>query len=94
MGLIDGEIAGWAELYSDGRTAQIEDVGTFERFRNRGVARAVVLRGIDIARAEGHDFFFLIADYDDWPKELYTKLGFEPIGEVVRVHAEEQMNRP
>ena len=82
VGLIDGQIAGWAELYSDGRTAQIEDVGTFERFRNRGVARAVVLRGIDIALAEGHDFFFLVADYDDWPKELYTRLGFEPIGEI------------
>jgi ribosomal protein S18 acetylase RimI-like enzyme len=82
VGLIDGEIAGWAELYSDGKTAQIEDVGTFERFRNRGVARAVVLRGIDIALSEGHDFFFLVADNDDWPKELYVKLGFEPIGEI------------
>jgi ribosomal protein S18 acetylase RimI-like enzyme len=81
VGLIDGEVAGWGELYSDGRTAQMEDIGTLERFRNRGVARAVVLRGADIARSEGHDFFFLIADYDDWPKELYSKLGFEPIGE-------------
>jgi ribosomal protein S18 acetylase RimI-like enzyme len=82
VGLIDGEIAGWGELYSDGRTAQIEDIGTFERFRNRGVARAVVLRAIDIARSEGHDFFFLVADAADWPKELYAKLGFEPIGET------------
>ena len=82
VGLIDGRIAGWGELYSDGRTAQIEDIGTLERFRNRGVARAVVLRAAEIARSEGHDFMFLIADHDDWPKELYTKLGFEPIGET------------
>jgi len=82
VGLIDGETAGWGELYSDGRTAQIEDIGTLERFRNRGVARAVILGAVDLIRAEGHDFFFLIADADDWPKALYEKLGFEPIGET------------
>ncbi|MGH2754947.1 MAG: GNAT family N-acetyltransferase [Actinomycetota bacterium] len=80
VGSIDGEVAGWGEFYSDGRTAQIENIGTFERFRNRGVARAVVLKAIELATAEGHDFFFLIADANDWPKELYKKLGFEEIG--------------
>ena len=82
VGRIDGEIAGWGELYSDGRTAQIEDIGTFERLRNRGVARAVILRAIQIARSEGHDFVFLVADADDWPKNLYRRLGFEGIGET------------
>ncbi|CAN5468246.1 hypothetical protein BH18ACT16_BH18ACT16_14020 [soil metagenome] len=39
-----------------------------------------MLAALDVALSEGHDFVFLIADDDDWPKELYTKLGFDSIG--------------
>ncbi|HEY1330860.1 MAG TPA: GNAT family N-acetyltransferase, partial [Actinomycetota bacterium] len=38
----DGAVA-FCDLYSDGRTAQIEDVWTREDHRGRGMARAVVL---------------------------------------------------
>jgi ribosomal protein S18 acetylase RimI-like enzyme len=75
-----GGIAACADLYSDGRTAQIEEVVTLPEFRGRGYASAVVLRALAAARETGHDFLFLVADEDDWPKELYAKLGFEPIG--------------
>jgi len=75
-----GEIAATCELYSDGSTAQIEAVITLEQHRNKGLGSAVVLAALDVALSEGHDFVFLIADDDDWPKELYTKLGFDPIG--------------
>ena len=74
------EVASCADLYSDGRTAQVEDVATRPEARGRGYATAVVLRALAEARAAGHDFVFLVADDDDWPKELYAKLGFEPIG--------------
>jgi hypothetical protein len=33
-----------------------------------------------VALSEGADFVFLIADAQDWPKEMYAKLGFEEIG--------------
>jgi predicted GNAT family acetyltransferase len=75
-----GEIAATCELYSDGSTAQIEAVITLEQHRNKGLGSAVVLAALDVAQSEGHDFVFLIADDDDWPKELYAKLGFDPIG--------------
>jgi hypothetical protein len=29
------------------------------------------------------DLVWLAADDDDWPKELYVKLGFRPIGRTV-----------
>lgn len=73
----DGTIAAYCDLYSDGHTAQIEAVMTLERFRNRGLARAVVTGALETARAEGHDLVFLLADDADWPKRLYEKLGFE-----------------
>lgn len=77
---VDGEPAAYCELRFDGRTAQIEDVATLSRFRNRGLARATVLAAADAAAALGNDLVFLCADTHDWPIELYRKLGFDEIG--------------
>jgi predicted GNAT family acetyltransferase len=76
----DGAVASSADLYSDGKTAQIEDVATVPERRGRGYASAVVSRALSEALAAGHDLVFLVADEDDWPKDLYAKLGFEAIG--------------
>lgn len=78
----DGEIGAYCELYSGDGTGQIENVLTLERFRNRGLARALVLRALAESRAAGNDLTFLLANRDDWPKELYRKLGFDEIGLV------------
>jgi hypothetical protein len=40
----------------------------------------VIQRAVNEALATGHDFVFLTADADDWPKELYNRLGFEEVG--------------
>jgi ribosomal protein S18 acetylase RimI-like enzyme len=69
------------DLYSDGRTAQIEDVGTLPHQRGQGHASAVVMRALEEARAMGHEFVFLSADARSWPKELYRRLGFDGAGE-------------
>jgi GNAT superfamily N-acetyltransferase len=79
---VGDEVAAYCELYSDGKTAQIENVLTLGRFRNRGLARAVVSKAVGEALATGHDLVFLIADRDDWPKELYGKLGFDVVGRI------------
>ena len=75
-----GEIASYCELYSDGRTGQIENVLTLLRFRNRGLARALVSHALAVSREAGDDLTFLVANRDDWPKELYRKLGFDEVG--------------
>ena len=77
---VDNAIASVCELYSDGATAQIEDVATLEEYRGRGLATAVVLRALSEAQIWNHEMVFLIADAEDWPKELYAKLGFEAVG--------------
>lgn len=74
------EPAAFADLYSDGRTAQIESVNTLEGHRNQGLASAMVLHAARLARDEGHDLVFLVADVEDWPRHLYARLGFEEIG--------------
>lgn len=76
----DGEIAAYCEVRSDGGVAQIEDVNTLTRFRRRGIGRAVVQHAADVAR-KTHELVFLEALADDWPRELYAKLGFDAVGE-------------
>jgi ribosomal protein S18 acetylase RimI-like enzyme len=78
--LVDDRAVSWTDVYWDGDSAQIEDVGTLPEYRGRGYASAVVLRGVEEARREGNDFVFLVADDEDWPKELYARLGFVPVG--------------
>jgi RimJ/RimL family protein N-acetyltransferase/GNAT superfamily N-acetyltransferase len=77
---VAGEVASYCELRSNGHTAQIEDVNTLPAFRGRGLGRAVVQRALD----EGlrtNDVVFIEALVDDWPKELYARMGFETLAE-------------
>lgn len=76
----DGRAAAYCTLYSDATIAQVEDVATQRWARGHGLARAVVQAALDVAVAEEHDLIFLVADGDDWPRELYAKLGFDPVG--------------
>jgi ribosomal protein S18 acetylase RimI-like enzyme len=78
----DGEIGAYCELYSLEGTGQIENVLTLERHRNRGLARALVLQALAASRAAGNELTFLLANRDDWPKELYRKLGFDEVGVI------------
>lgn len=85
---VAGEIVSSCFLYSDGATAQVEIVHTLEAYRGRGLARAAIGAAVDLAQAEGHDFIFLVADADDWPKALYGKLGFDPVGYLISYRLE------
>lgn len=77
---VDGEIAAYCEVRSSGNVAQIEDVNTLERFRGHGLGRALVHHAAAEASAS-NDVVYLEALADDWPRELYRKLGFDVLGE-------------
>jgi ribosomal protein S18 acetylase RimI-like enzyme len=80
--LVDGAVAAYCELYTDGASCQIEGVQTLAPFRGRGFASAAVARALEESRAAGHDVTFLLALENDWPKELYRKLGFRAVGRI------------
>jgi predicted GNAT family acetyltransferase len=82
--VLDGKVVSYTDLYQDGADAQIEDVGTLHEHREHGYASAVVLSAIETARADGAEFVFLVADFEDWPKELYRRLGFDELGYYVK----------
>jgi ribosomal protein S18 acetylase RimI-like enzyme len=76
---VEGRPAGLCELYLVDGIAQIEHVDTLEEFRGRGIARSVISRAVAEARAGGADLVLIEADLDDWPKELYRRLGFDDL---------------
>jgi ribosomal protein S18 acetylase RimI-like enzyme len=64
--------------------AEVCDVGTHPSHRGRGLARAVVTAAVAAARGDGADLIVVTADADDWPRQLYARLGFEPVGLIER----------
>jgi GNAT superfamily N-acetyltransferase len=82
---VDGVIGSFCELYADDSgVAAIRSVATLTRYRRAGLARATVSRALARSRALGHDLTFLRAVHDDWPKNLYGRLGFDAIGMIYR----------
>lgn len=84
----DGDhLAAWCHVRTGDGIAQIEDVNTLPAFRGRGHGRAVVQHALE--QAPG--VVFLEALENDWPRELYAKLGFEVVDRkthhIVRGHA-------
>jgi RimJ/RimL family protein N-acetyltransferase len=72
---VGGEVAGYCELRELNGVGQIEDVEVLAEFRGRGLGRALVQHALEEARRE-NDIVWLQALADDWPRELYAKLGF------------------
>jgi GNAT superfamily N-acetyltransferase len=82
----DGSPAGMTMLFSDGSIAQVEDVYVTAEARGRGLGRALVTHAVVQALERGHGLLFIPADDEDWPKELYAKVGFEPVARLWAAH--------
>ncbi|WP_437753564.1 GNAT family N-acetyltransferase [Sorangium sp. So ce1389] len=80
--IMDGRVVSSCDLYEGGEVAQIEEVATLEEYRGRGHARAVVRAAVEAAQQSAHRIIFINAIADDWPKEMYRRLGFEAISSV------------
>jgi predicted GNAT family acetyltransferase len=88
LGICDeaGELVAMTKLYSDGVTAQVEDVYTVPAWRNRGCARRLIMRAVALAGEAGHELVFIEADDNGWPKQLYARMGFDPVGQIGVFH--------
>ncbi|HEY0417511.1 MAG TPA: GNAT family N-acetyltransferase [Gaiellaceae bacterium] len=76
-----GETAGWCEVYLRDGVAQIENVEVLEEHRGRGLGRAIVQHALDEA-LRAAEVVFLEALADDWPRELYARLGFVAVDRI------------
>ena len=79
-----GRIVSRADLYLDPPSglAQIEDVQTDQAHTRRGYARAIMAEGLRRAQTARCDLVLVVADAYDWPRQLYTRLGYEGIGDA------------
>jgi GNAT superfamily N-acetyltransferase len=77
-----GEVAAWAKLWTRDGAAQVEDVVCLFDYRGRGYGRAVAAAATRAALADDPELLFIAADADDWPKELYGRLGYRTIGHI------------
>ncbi|MDX1649832.1 MAG: GNAT family N-acetyltransferase [Myxococcota bacterium] len=77
---VDGHDAGFFSAWAgvDG-VGMVEDLFTHPRFRRRGVARALLHRAVEDARAGGAREVLIGADPADTPKDLYARMGFRPV---------------
>jgi GNAT superfamily N-acetyltransferase len=76
----EGELAGCCRLMQAPGIGQVEDVATLQPARNQGIARAVVLAAAEASVADDDEVTFIGALLDDWPRQLYERLGFDPVG--------------
>lgn len=78
----EGLVVSYCEVYEIDDIAQIESVATVPAHRRRGYARAVVSRALELT--SDRRLVFLNMDPNDWPQQLYAKLGLDEIGRVAR----------
>ncbi len=78
---VDGVACGYAASIRcpDGDLGMVEDVFTLPDFRGRGIASGMIDHCVRHARARGAGPVFIGAHVNDWPKQLYARLGFEPL---------------
>ena len=80
--MAEGEPGAACVLYELDGIGQVETVVTRPEVRGRGLARAAILAAVEASRGAGHELTFIVADADDWPWQLYERLGFDRIGEA------------
>jgi ribosomal protein S18 acetylase RimI-like enzyme len=76
------EVSAYAKLRHRDGIAQVEDVAVLPEHRGTGLGRLVTSAALAAGLALEPELLFVVADDEDWPKELYARLGFEPAGRI------------
>ena len=80
LAYVDGEARAYLTSWEgiDG-VGQVEDLFTHPAVRHRGLATALIHRGVTDCRERGAGPVVIIADPKDTPKQMYAALGFQPV---------------
>jgi len=79
----DGDaVCAYAKLRHRDGIAQVEDVAVAPEHRGAGLGRLVTSAALAVGLALEPELLFIVADEEDWPQELYGRLGFEPAGRI------------
>ncbi len=79
----DGDaVCAYAKLRHRDGVAQVEDVAVAPEQRGNGLGRLVTCAALAAGLALDPELLFIVADEEDWPRELYARLGFAPAGSI------------
>lgn len=80
LAYLDGEPRSHTSSWvSEDGMGQVEDLFTHPDFRHRGLATALIDRGVADCRERGAGPVVIACDPDDTPKDMYAALGFRPV---------------
>jgi len=79
---LDGEPASCCRLLQRDGIGQVENVNTLGDARRHGLARSAVLAATEASLADSDELTFICAIAHDWPRLMYEKLGYDPIGQL------------
>jgi GNAT superfamily N-acetyltransferase len=79
VGEYEGRSVGTLGVGLHDRVASIFSVGTLPEERRRGIGRSLVIAAVQWAQRHGAELVYLLARVDDWPRELYRNIGFNPV---------------
>lgn len=79
VAIAGGDVVGTLRIITLPEHVKIGRVVVRRDWRGQGIARAMMLRAMELARADGHDRFYLAAQSDKLG--FYQKLGFTAFGD-------------
>jgi len=82
LGRVDGEAVAVAAVFHGRRAGEVQHVVTARSHRRRGLGAAITRAAMALLRRRGHSRAVLTASADGFG--VYSRLGFEPIGNVRR----------
>ena len=74
-----GDPAAYLALRVEAEDAEVEDLYCSPRQRGRGLATALLGTAVARVRGAGVEHVWVVADDEDWPRELYERLGFATV---------------
>lgn len=97
LGVFDGDtLAGSCGIFPVGaEMARYQDVMVAKAYRNRGIARALISAAARWARQHfGPRRFIIVADANDFPRNIYERAGFAAEQREARLWKAERTNSP
>jgi GNAT superfamily N-acetyltransferase len=81
---VGGRVVASCSLVERDRVFEVDGVNTLPAHRRGGLGRAAVVAAAASAQRDGAELVFLGAYQDDWPHRWYLRLGFAPVGMLMR----------
>jgi GNAT superfamily N-acetyltransferase len=78
--LTGGEAAASIDVCVRDDIAELDALSTLPEHRGRGLGAALFARGVEVARQAGAELVLLTVLADDWPRQWYSRLGFDELG--------------